>query len=217
MVYHSRPEKWLVASGSAFWQQGEHCVIDWSRAVAVHGHAFWSLQCSSDIWEVNETVFKRPLLRVMSHVPWRRDWPHVPRASVQPAESVPTVPRSLPKAQSRKVPALSEGSMVPWPYCVVWGHNHWPRVAESHSGITDSEEQTWNKKLSGPTHILQMCYFRFCQYCKTANQTHEGEVSLSLDSRIGGCLSNVKGGPLYCPYSCLPAAKREIHRWHRRE
>jgi hypothetical protein len=29
-----------------------------------------------------------------------------------------------------------------------------------------------------------------------------------VDSRSGGRLPNTKGGPLYCPYTCLPAAKR---------
>jgi hypothetical protein len=56
--------------------------------------------------------------------------------------------------------------------------------------------------------VLQMVYFWFRQHCETANQTHGGETSLPVDSRNGGYLSNAKGGPLYCPYSWLPAAKK---------
>jgi hypothetical protein len=45
----------------------------------------------------------------MSRVPGRRyrGWPHIPRAPAQPAERVPAVLRSPPKAQSGEVPTLS--------------------------------------------------------------------------------------------------------------
>lgn len=50
----------------------------------------------------------------MSRIPGQRDrdWPHVPRALAQPAESVPDVPRSPPKVQSGEMPTLSEESTV---------------------------------------------------------------------------------------------------------
>jgi hypothetical protein len=71
-----------------------------SSAMAVHTHALWTLECSSDIWAVNGDRLKRPHLQVMSCVPgwWDHDWLHVPWASVQPTESVLAVPRSLSKA-----------------------------------------------------------------------------------------------------------------------
>jgi hypothetical protein len=45
----------------------------------------------------------------MSRIPGQHDhdWSHVQRAPAQPAESVPVVLRSLPKAQSGEVPTLS--------------------------------------------------------------------------------------------------------------
>jgi hypothetical protein len=78
----------------------------------------------------------------MSHVPGRRDhdWPYILRVPAQPVENVPVAVRSPPKVQSRAVPTLSEGSMVPWAYCVTWGDNQKPREAESRMGIADPEE-----------------------------------------------------------------------------
>jgi hypothetical protein len=61
-------------------------------------------------------------------------------------------------------------------------------------------------------HILLTVYFRFRQYCETADQTDGGEASLPVDSRSGGRLPNTKGGPLYCPGSFLPAVKKEVSR-----
>jgi hypothetical protein len=56
----------------------------------------------------------------------------------------------------------------------------------------------------GPMHILHKVYFRFRQHCETADETHSREASLPVNPRSWGRLSNTKGGPLYCPYSCLP-------------
>lgn len=101
IVLHSGPEEQIVAGGSASWQQGEDCILDGSRGMAVHTNFLWPLQCSSGIWEVNGDRLKRPHLQVMSHVlEWHdSDWLHIPRAPAEPEESVPAVPRRLPKAQ----------------------------------------------------------------------------------------------------------------------
>jgi hypothetical protein len=47
-------------------------------------------------------------------------------------------------------------------------------------------------------------------FANVAKPTHRREASLLLDSISGGRLPNTNGGPLYCPYSCLPAAKKEV-------
>jgi hypothetical protein len=208
MVLHSRPEEWLLANGSTPGPQ-EDCILDRSRAIAVHSHVLWPLQCTSDIWENNGDSLKNPHLPLMSRVHGQHDsdWQHV--------ESVPAVPRGLPKAQFGEVPALRrkygtsgilspEGLSLTLRSWKLYG-NGWPqRIAP-------------NWKPSGSMHVLQMVYLWFHQHCETTDWTHGGEAGLSVDSRSGGHLPNTKGGRLRCPYSCLPVAKREVHRWHRRK
>jgi hypothetical protein len=43
----------VIARSSCIGRQGEDCVSDWSRAIAVHSHALWLLQRYSDVWTVN--------------------------------------------------------------------------------------------------------------------------------------------------------------------
>jgi hypothetical protein len=120
----------------------EGCVLDRSRAMTLHHHALWPLQCSSDVSEVTGDRLKRPHLRLKSRLPGRRDcdWLHVPRALTQPVESVPVVPWSLPKAQSREVVPPLERRTVPRAYYVTWKNNHQPREPESHTGMAETEE-----------------------------------------------------------------------------
>jgi hypothetical protein len=68
---------------------------------------------------------------------------------------------------------LPKRSAVPREYCVTKEDNHRPRQDESRTGVADPEESTRNKKLPGLMHLLQTAYFRFLQYCETANQTHK--------------------------------------------
>jgi hypothetical protein len=71
----------------------------------------------------------------------------------QPPEGIPVILRGLPKAQPGKVPALSEGSVVPEAYCVAGGSNHRPRETEGHLGMADTEEQVQIEKFPGFMYI----------------------------------------------------------------
>jgi hypothetical protein len=47
--------------------------------------------------------------------------------------------------------------------------------------MANPEEQTRNKKLPGPMHVLQTVYFRFRQYSETATQNRGGQTSFSVE------------------------------------
>jgi hypothetical protein len=51
-------EEWLLAGGSTPGRQAEDCILDRPRALSVHSHALWTLQRSSDIWEVNGDLMR---------------------------------------------------------------------------------------------------------------------------------------------------------------
>jgi hypothetical protein len=53
-------------------------------------------------------------------------------------------------------------------------------------------------------HLLTMVYFRFCQHCETAVQTHTGEAGLPLDSSSGGSL------PCYVPIHAYPQPRERF-------
>jgi hypothetical protein len=63
---------------SGFWQvdlypdDGEDCVLDGSRAVTIHSHALWPLECSSYVRVVNGHCLEKPQLWVMSCIPGRQ-------------------------------------------------------------------------------------------------------------------------------------------------
>jgi hypothetical protein len=109
---------------SGYWQVDLH--PDDKKTAFLMGPGLWQFMVMPfGLWKAPATFGRltenllRGLTYESSHVPGRhdRDWLHVPRAPAQPAESVPAVPRCLPKTQSGGVPILSEGSMLPQAYC----------------------------------------------------------------------------------------------------
>jgi hypothetical protein len=41
-------------------------------------------------------------------------------------------------------------------------------------------------------HVLQLVYFRFRQHCIAADQTHRGEASLPVDSKLKAAFQTLK-------------------------
>jgi hypothetical protein len=168
IILHSGPEERLLADGSASGQQWEDCVLGGLRTIAIHGHALWPLQCSSDVGAINGDRLKRPHFRVISPVPGRSDFdlPDDPNAPTQPAEIVPADQGSPHIAQSGEVPTFSEGSTVPWAYCVPWAYDHRTGEAESRTGVADSKNKHeirsflglctyWRRFMSGFANIAE--------------------------------------------------------------
>jgi hypothetical protein len=133
---------------SMYWQVGVHLdnkektILNRSRAVAVHSHALWPLQCSGDIQKANgdspawsHKRFMSCVLRQCDH-----DWPHFRRAPAKLEESVWAVLRSPPKAQSGEMPTLTEESMVRLSYCITWRDNHRPQEVVSSTKMANPEE-----------------------------------------------------------------------------
>jgi hypothetical protein len=89
---------------SGYWQVDLHSDDREKTAMAVHGHVLWTLQRSSNVWAFNKDRLMRPHLRVISPVPGRRDrdWPHLPRASAIPAESVQRIRDARLKLKTEK-------------------------------------------------------------------------------------------------------------------
>jgi hypothetical protein len=59
-------------------------------------------------------------------------------------------------------------------------------------------------------YLLKVVYLRFRQHCEATDQTHRGETSISVVPRRRGCHPFIEGGPLYCTYPCLPAAREKF-------
>jgi hypothetical protein len=49
MFLHPGPEERLLMGGSESGQQGEDCVLDGPRFMAIHSYALWTLQRSIDV------------------------------------------------------------------------------------------------------------------------------------------------------------------------
>jgi hypothetical protein len=92
---HTLTKECVLASGSVPGRQGEGCILNGSRPMAVHNHVLCRLQHSGDIREINGDSFNTNHPRLICHVPGQRDRDrsHFLRAPALPVESGPAVQR----------------------------------------------------------------------------------------------------------------------------
>jgi hypothetical protein len=71
--------------------------------------------------------------------------------------------------------------------------------------------------------LLALCtYYKrfissFSNIMKLLTKFTEEKQAFQWTPEVEAAFSNTKGGPMYCPYSRLPVARRKVRRWHRRE
>jgi hypothetical protein len=111
MVAHSETEERLLADGSAS-RQGEELFLEGPRGMAFTAMPFGLCNARATFERLMETILRSPTYESCLMYPGDVI---VPRAPVQPTESVPAVPGSLPKAQSGAI-QLSEGITLPPAY-----------------------------------------------------------------------------------------------------
>jgi hypothetical protein len=141
MVLHSGPK-------SGYWQVGLH-PEDMEKTTFSMVKGLWLFTAMSFGFCSVPATFERLIETVLRDLTYEsclepgrcdRDWPHVPKAPVQPAEIVPAVMRSPPKAQSGEVPTLPDRSTVPRAHYITLGDNHRLREFKIRRGMADPEE-----------------------------------------------------------------------------
>jgi hypothetical protein len=92
-------------------------------------------------------------------------------------QSVWAVPRSTPEAESREVPALSEGSPVPRAYCITGGDTYRPRKIESCAGTANPPKTSMTLEAFWAYARTTDGLFPASPILKTANKTRRDKRS----------------------------------------